>query len=46
MLITVKCEGWVRSQSWLLSWYWSSIFLKRTEEEHKKLRIPGVAVEH
>lgn len=44
MVITVKCKGWVRKQSWLMVLVWR--LLGMTEEEHEKLRVPGVSVEH
>jgi len=44
MVITVKCKGWMRKQSWLMILVWH--LLGVTEEEHKKLRVPGVSVEH
>jgi hypothetical protein len=44
MVITVKCKGWVKKQSWLMVLVWH--LLGMTEEEHKKLRVPGASVEH
>lgn len=44
MVITVKCKGWVRKHSWLMVLVWH--LLGMTEEEHEKLRAPGVSVEH
>jgi len=44
MVITVKCKGWVRKQSWLMVLVWH--LLGTTEEERKKLRVLGVSVEH
>jgi len=44
MVITLTCKGWVRKQSWLMVMVWH--LLGTTEEEHEKLRVPGVSVEH
>lgn len=44
MVITVKCKGWVRKQSWLMGLVW--LCWEGLWKNIKKLRVPGVSVEH